>query len=445
MMECAKCSGELVEYNFKGIVFKICKSCNVVFITKDNFDKMCKCFNANCQAVDLFSISPVKTKEDVVECFSCNSKMEKILINGILVDRCKKCQILAFDNGELSKYFSSFSENNDIEIMNNAKFIKTYCSQEGEEQTTSALNNNSIPKTPVLSGGKIYAKEKEFAVSYIDGWQMVFGLITLISIGACVASFTWGIPIGTILVMISFFLVKGFKIIAPQEALVFVLFGQYHGTLRKPGFYWVNPFCSTYNGCTWGSVSLKTRTLENAKQKINDKLGNPIEIGIMVTWEIKDTAMAVFNVENYHSFLSAQCDSALRNIARQYPYDSPEDSNVESLRNDSLEISEQLKNEIQNVVAIAGIRIINARITHLAYSTEIAAAMLQRQQASAVVEAKKAIVDGAIGIVEMALDKLEKNKNIVLDEKTKANMVNNLLVVLCGNKDSVPIIRNDKI
>ena len=372
--------------------------------------------------------------------------MEKILINGILIDRCKKCQILAFDNGELSKYFSSFSENNDIEIMNNAKFIKTYCSQEGQEQTTSALNNNnSIPKTPVLSGGKIYAKEKEFAVSYIDGWQMVFGLITLISIGACVASFTWGIPIGTILVMISFFLVKGFKIIAPQEALVFVLFGQYHGTLRKPGFYWVNPFCSTYNGCTWGSVSLKTRTLENAKQKINDKLGNPIEIGIMVTWEIKDTAMAVFNVENYHSFLSAQCDSALRNIARQYPYDSPEDSNVESLRNDSLEISEQLKNEIQNVVAIAGIRIINARITHLAYSTEIAAAMLQRQQASAVVEAKKAIVDGAIGIVEMALDKLEKNKNIVLDEKTKANMVNNLLVVLCGNKDSVPIIRNDKI
>ena len=239
------------------------------------------------------------------------------------------------------------------------------------------------------------------------------------------------------------FLIKGFKIVSPQEALVLILFGEYKGTIRKAGFYWVNPFCSSYNGISWGPISLKTRTLENAKQKINDKLGNPIEIGIMVTWEIKDTAMAVFNVDNYQSFLSAQCDSALRNIARQYPYDSPEDSDIETLRNDSVEISEQLKNEIQKIVSAAGIRIINARITHLAYSTEIAAAMLQRQQASAVVEARKAIVDGAIGIVEMALEKLEQNKNIVFDDKTKANMVNNLLVVLCANKESVPIIRND--
>ena len=183
--------------------------------------------------------------------------------------------------------------------------------------------------------------------------------------------------------------------------------------------------------------------MDNGKQKINDVMGNPIEVGIMVTWEVKDTAKAIFNVDNYNSFLSAQCDSALRNIVRLYPYDAPDDSNRQSLKDDSAEISEKLKERIQESVSAAGLNIIDARITHLAYSSEIAAAMLQRQQANAIIDAKRAIVDGAVSMVEMALEKLSRNKNIILDDKTKASMVNNLLVILCGNKESQPVIRND--
>ena len=236
-----------------------------------------------------------------------------------------------------------------------------------------------------------------------------------------------------------FFLINGFKILKPQEALVYTLFGKYYGTLKNAGFYWVNPLAST----TLGIISLKASTLDNGQQKINDVMGNPIQVGIIVTWEIQDTAKALFNVNNYTSFLSAQCDSALRNIVRLYPYDAPEDSNIQSLKDDSAEISEKLKARIQDCVSVAGINIIDARITHLAYSSEIAAAMLQRQQANAVIDAKRAIVDGAVGMVEMAIDKLSLNKNINLDEKTKASMVNNLLVVLCSNKDSQPVVRND--
>ncbi len=269
----------------------------------------------------------------------------------------------------------------------------------------------------------------------------------------------------------------GLKVLKPQEALVLTLFGRYIGTLKEPGFYFVNPFCSAVNPAaktrlnqsgdvkTKKSVegadlemytkklSLKIMTLSNNRQKINDCLGNPIEIGIAVTWRITNTAKAVFNVDNYKEFLSLQCDSALRNIVRIYPYDvSP---NVDttgdgvadegSLRGSSEIVAERIKNEIQSKVNEAGIEIVEARITYLAYAPEIAATMLQRQQASAVIDARKMIVDGAVGMVEMALDRLNEGGSVVLDEERKAAMVSNLLVVLCGNHDAQPVVNSGSL
>ena len=195
-------------------------------------------------------------------------------------------------------------------------------------------------------------------------------------------------------------------------------------------------------------ISLKAMTLNNEKQKINDKLGNPIIIGIVVIWRVTNTAKAVFNVDNYKEFLSIQCDSALRNVVRLYPYDISEDGDgveEKSLRGSSQEIADILKEEIQKKVEIAGLEISEARITHLAYAPEIAAAMLQRQQASAIIDARKLIVEGAVGMVEMALNKLGENDIVTLDEERKAAMVSNLLVVLCGNKDAQPIVHSGSI
>jgi regulator of protease activity HflC (stomatin/prohibitin superfamily) len=187
-------------------------------------------------------------------------------------------------------------------------------------------------------------------------------------------------------------------------------------------------------------------TLNNEKQKINDLLGNPIIIGIVVIWRVVNTAKAVFNVDNYKEYLSIQCDSALRNIVRLYPYDmSGDNDNEKSLRGSSQEIADKLKDEIQSKVEIAGLEIIEARITHLAYAPEIAAAMLQRQQATAIIDARQMIVEGAVGMVEMALAKLNENKIINLDEERKAAMVSNLLVVLCGNKDAQPIVNSGSL
>ena len=189
-------------------------------------------------------------------------------------------------------------------------------------------------------------------------------------------------------------------------------------------------------------------TLNNEKQKINDKLGNPIIIGIVVIWRVTNTAKAVFNVDNYKEFLSIQCDSALRNVVRLYPYDISEDGDgveEKSLRGSSQEIADILKEEIQKKVEIAGLEISEARITHLAYAPEIAAAMLQRQQVSAIIDARKLIVEGAVGMVEMALNKLGENDIVTLDEERKAAMVSNLLVVLCGNKDAQPIVNSGSI
>ena len=195
-------------------------------------------------------------------------------------------------------------------------------------------------------------------------------------------------------------------------------------------------------------ISLKAMTLNNEKQKINDKLGNPIIIGIVVIWRVTNTAKAVFNVDNYKEFLSIQCDSALRNVVRLYPYDISEDGDgveEKSLRGSSQEIADILKEEIQKKVEIAGLEISEARITHLAYAPEIAAAMLQRQQASAIIDARKLIVECAVGMVEMALNKLGENDIVTLDEERKAAMVSNLLVVLCGNKDAQPIVNSGSI
>ena len=265
----------------------------------------------------------------------------------------------------------------------------------------------------------------------------------------------------------------GLKVLKPQEALVLTLFGNYYGTLKGEGFYWVHPFATAVNpaahtvlnqsgdvktgaaavAITSMKMSLKIMTLSNNKQKINDCLGNPVEIGIAVMWRIVDTAKAAFNVDNYKAFLSLQCDSALRNIVRLYPYDSAPDVDTTgdgvaddgSLRGSSEVVAGRIKDEIQSRVSDAGIEIVDARITYLAYAPEIAAAMLQRQQAAAVVDARKLIVEGAVGMVEMALERLNEGGCVELDEERKAAMVSNLLVVLCGNKDAQPIVNSGSL
>lgn len=268
-------------------------------------------------------------------------------------------------------------------------------------------------------------------------------------------------------------LFAGLKILKPNEAFVLTLFGKYHGTLRGEGFFFVNPFVTAFHpavepaqaaaaaaveqAVTTGKapthtikktskiMSLKTMTLHNDKQKINDELGNPIIIGIVVIWRVVNTAKAAFNVDNYTEYLSIQCDSALRNIVRLYPYDSSNEDKEKSLRGSSQEVADKLKVEIQKAVDIAGLEIMDARITHLAYAPEIAAAMLQRQQASAIIAARQMIVEGAVGMVEMALDKLSQKEIVELDEERKAAMVSNLLVVLCANKEAQPIVNSGSI
>jgi regulator of protease activity HflC (stomatin/prohibitin superfamily) len=264
-------------------------------------------------------------------------------------------------------------------------------------------------------------------------------------------------------------LFAGLKVVRPNEALVLTLFGRYYGTLRGDGFFFVKPFVTAINpastNLTTGEVtprqtasgknvspapkskriSLKAMTLSNDKQKINDQLGNPIIIGIVVIWRVVNTAKAVFNVDNYEEFLSIQCDSALRNIVRLYPYDVAGDDNEKTLRGSSQEIAERIKSEIQAKVDIAGLEIKEARITHLSYAPEIAAAMLQRQQASAIIDARQMIVEGAVGMVEMALTKLNENGIVQLDEERKAAMVSNLLVVLCSNRDAQPVVNSGSL
>ena len=284
--------------------------------------------------------------------------------------------------------------------------------------------------------------------------------------------------ISLVIFCLSWLPLPGLKVLKPQEALVLTLFGRYKGTLKGDGFYFVNPFCVAVNPAaktklnqsgdvksvtaapsgnsielTNKKLSLKLMTLNNNRQKINDCLGNPVEIGIAVTWRIVDTAKAVFNVDNYKEFLSLQCDSALRNIVRIYPYDVAPNVDTTgdgladdgSLRGSSEVVAERIRQEIQQRVNQAGIEVVEARITYLAYATEIAAVMLQRQQASAIIDARKMIVDGAVGMVEMALERLSANQVVELDEERKAAMVSNLLVVLCGNRDPQPVVNSGSL
>ncbi len=331
-----------------------------------------------------------------------------------------------------------------------------------------------------------YSKEIEFKARNGMGMLILCIFLTLAGFAAIIAGAILlenGINnvLGTILLILGILYscvcwipFMGLKILKPKEALVLTLFGKYIGTLKGEGFFYVNPFVSAVNPASvrgaatatedqnpvtqlnkqTGNVtvnipskiiSLKTMTLNNNKQKINDRLGNPVEIGIVVIWRVVNTAKAVFNVDNYKAYLSIQCDSALRNIARMYPYDVSEEGEEVTLRGSSQEVAEKLKDEIQSRVEIAGLEIIEARITHLAYAPEIAAAMLQRQQASAIIDARKMIVDGAVGMVEMALNKLSENDIVQLDDERKAAMVSNLLVVLCGNKDAQPVVNSGSI
>lgn len=256
---------------------------------------------------------------------------------------------------------------------------------------------------------------------------------------------------GIIIMVLGFILCAGFKVINPNEAVVLTLFGKYYGTIKKDGFYWTNIFCSGMNPGAGhnakGKISLKTMTLNNEKQTVNDERGNPIIIGTIVIWRIVDTTKAVFNVQNYQTFLSTQCDSATRNIARMYPYDlfDEDDQNEKTLRGSSQEIAAMMTKDLQERVSIAGLEILEVRITHLSYAPEIAAAMLQRQQAEAIVAARKKIVEGAVGMVEMALDQLNEDQVVALDDERKAAMVSNLLVVLCGSKDAQPVVNSGSI
>lgn len=279
------------------------------------------------------------------------------------------------------------------------------------------------------------------------------------------------IVLGVICILLFPVLAAGLKIVNPNEALVLTLFGKYHGTIKKDGFYFVNPFSTGFNPTAASvmeelgeivdttknkkgqktksssnkKVSTKTITLNNSQQKVNDVHGNPIIIGSIVIWKVANPTKAVFNVENYFEYLSTQCDSTIRNTARLYAYDSVEDADEMTLRGSSLEIAERMKEELQTKTMNAGIEILEVRITHLAYAEEIAAAMLKRQQAAATIAAKEKIVEGAVGMVKMALDKLEGDDLVILDDERKAAMVSNLLVVLCGDKEAQPVVNSGSI
>lgn len=330
---------------------------------------------------------------------------------------------------------------------------------------------------------KILTNKKHGMAMLIFFLLLMAAAIVMVVIGAMRNIIALILP-GIVILCFIWIPMMGLKILKPQEALVLTLFGHYYGTLKGEGYYYVNPFCTGVNpaaktrlsqsgdvktlgvkattgdnttsievGTTGKKLSLKIMTLSNNRQKINDCLGNPVEIGIAVTWRIIDTAKAVFNVDNYKEYLSLQCDSALRNIVRLYPYDVAPNVDTTgdgvaddgSLRGSSEIVAARIRDEIQQRVAEAGIEIIEARITYLAYATEIAAVMLQRQQASAIIDARKMIVDGAVGMVEMALARLSESGVIELDEERKAAMVSNLLVVLCGNHDAQPVVNSGSL
>lgn len=322
-------------------------------------------------------------------------------------------------------------------------------------------------------------KEKE--IRPVSGMLMLILLILGIVVAICaiiyasIAFFIGGEDIiiktiAIIAIVVFCFMFGGLRVVNPNEALVLTLFGRYYGTIKESGFFFVNPFVTSFNPTAVGindvmheeisdkksknkenksrnkKVSTKTMTWNNTQQKVNDVHGNPVIIGSVVIWKVKEPTKAVFNVENFYEYLSIQCDSTIRNIARMYPYDTIESNDDElTLRGSSLEIAGKMKNELQQKVEDAGLEIIEVKITHLSYSEEIAAAMLKRQQAAATIAAREKIVEGAVGMVKMALEQLEDDELIILDDERKAAMVSNLLVVLCGDKEAQPIVNSGSI
>lgn len=267
----------------------------------------------------------------------------------------------------------------------------------------------------------------------LSGYVMLVCVLALLLVG------TLGLIMGRNPVFIwplvlAFFLLPGFFFINPNSSIVLVLFGAYKGTVKKNGFYWVNPFFSKK------SISLRARNFDSEKIKVNDKVGNPIQIGVILVWQVKDTFKAAFDVDNYENFVKVQSDSAVRKLAGQYAYDNFEEDSEVTLRSGHDEVNSSLEDNLSKRLEIAGIQVIEARIGYLAYAPEIASAMLRRQQATAVVSARFKIVEGAVSMVQMALDHLAKQNIIELDEERKAAMVSNLMVVLCADKDVSPVV-----
>lgn len=273
--------------------------------------------------------------------------------------------------------------------------------------------------------------EKSF--SPISGYLIavfVLGLL-LLGIAGLIASRN---PLFIVLIGFSILLIPGFFFINPNSSVILVLFGDYKGTVKSNGFHWVNPFFSKK------SISLRARNFEVEKIKVNDKVGNPIQIGVILVWQVKDTFKASFEVDNYENFVRIQSDSAVRTLAGSYPYDNFDNDSEVTLRSGHVEVNHALEENLRNRLDIAGIQVIEARIGSLSYAPEIAGAMLRRQQATAVVAARYKIVEGAVSMVQMALDHLSEKKIVDLDEERKAAMVSNLLVVLCGDKDVSPVV-----
>ena len=280
-------------------------------------------------------------------------------------------------------------------------------------------------------------KEKAFPAA--SGWAALLGLIATLPLNVIglVAAFVaenavWVIA-HVLLFPVIIFLLVGLFVVNPNQGRVLLLFGRYQGTVKEPGLRWANPLL------TKRKISLRVRNFETERSKVNDTEGNPIEMAAVVVWKVVDTAEASFEVDDYVNYVHVQSESALRNLATLYPYDTHEEG-TQSLRGNTDEIAGQLQTEIQSRLHKAGVEVLEARITHLAYAPEIASAMLQRQQAGAIIAARTLIVEGAVGMVEMALDKLSSNHIVELDEERKANMVSNLLVVLCGDKGTQPVL-----
>jgi len=287
--------------------------------------------------------------------------------------------------------------------------------------------------------------KKEITKTQFSGWTVLFSNIGFLLIAVAIfisgmfmlkqqeASGSYVLGLGIFLFVLSGLIFTGFFTVEPNKAVVLILFGKYVGTDKTQGFRWANPLY------TKKKISLRVRNFDSEKLKVNDKKGNPIEISAVVVWKVEDTAEAVFEVDDFLNYVHVQSESAIRHLATSYPYDDTEGEKI-SLRSSIDEVSEHLQKEIQERVSAAGVIVLEARINHLAYSPEIAHAMLQRQQAQAIIAARQKIVEGAVGMVEMALDKLKNQDIVEFDEERKANMVSNLMVVLCSDKAAQPII-----